>query len=445
MNASPTQAPSGTARARWRAAELLAQPHRLCFVAAALVWAASALAWLLALLALQVPLPMHGAEGVPTTTLHALAFTLGPMPLFFAGFLFASAPKWLRAPPRAPRALLPGVLALLGGWLLLIGLGAWSTAAAAAGLALCCAGWLALLAQLASLRRQATRRAGHFDAILGVCTLLALAPAAAALVLGLGRPDAARAIARASFWGAVLPVFLIASHRMLPFLAHADAPQPDETEAPRDAPWVVALPLAAGAGLALQALPALPGPASPWAAGLWPLHALLPAAAGALTLWLALRWRAHPATRAPLLHRLLRAFAWSGLAWLALAAAALPTLSGATGAALRAIGLHAMALGFAGGTMLSMVTRLSATQAGHSQAVDAVARVLEALLQLLLLARLLAAAWPRAAALALPLAALLWAAIACAWLVRHGNWAGRARLRAAPAAASPKPVAGNAE
>ncbi|HNT37548.1 MAG TPA: NnrS family protein [Rubrivivax sp.] len=407
---------------RWRAAELLAQPHRLCFVAAALVWAASALAWALALAR-----PLPAGTAVPPGTLHALAFALGPMPLFFAGFLFTSAPKWLRAPPVPTRALLPGVLALLAGWLLLIALGAWCTQVAALGLALCAAGWAALLRHLWTLHRRATRAAGHFDAIAGVCALLALALAAAAIALLLGRSDSAREIARAAFWGTVLPVFLIASHRMLPFLTHADAPQPDDAESARDARWVVALPL--GASL-LLALPALPGWPPHWSAALWPLRLLLPGAAAVLTLWLALRWRAHPATRAPLLRRLLRAFAWSGLAWLALAAAALPTLGAAGRSTLEAIGLHAMALGFAGGTMLSMVTRLSATQAGHSQAVDAVARALEAVLQVVVVSRLLALAWPPSARLALPLAALLWAAIALVWLLRHGRWAGTCRMNA---------------
>lgn len=428
MNALPTHAPSGTARARWRAAELLAQPHRLCFVAAALVWAASALAWALALV---LPLPR---SALPLGTLHALAFTLGPMPLFFAGFLFTSAPKWLRAPGVPARALLPGVLALVLGWLLLIVFGAWRAQAAALGLALGAAGWAALLRHLWALRRQAWRRSGHFDAIAGCCALLALAQAAAAIALQPGgRIEHAHAIAQATLWGAVLPVFLIASHRMLPFLTHADAPQPGAGGSARDAPWVIALPLGASLLLALLTLLALPGLAPQWSTALWPLRALLLGAAGTLTLWLVLRWRAHPATRTPLLQRLLRAFAWSALAWLALAAAALPPLPASARSALDAIGLHAMALGFAGGTMLSMVTRVSATQAGQSQAVDAVARALEALLQVAVLARLLAAAWPPAANLALPLAALLWAAIALLWLARHGRLAGRPRLAAARA------------
>ncbi|HNU11770.1 MAG TPA: NnrS family protein [Rubrivivax sp.] len=411
---------------RWNARLLLTQPHRLCFAAAGLVWAASACFWGLALL-----LPPPAAAGVPATTLHALAFTLGPMPLFFAGFLFTSAPKWLRRPELATAALAPGVGAVVTGWLLALAIGPWSSVAAGLGLVLCALGWAVLWLQLVSLRRGATRPSRHFDAIATVCGLVVLALAAAALALLRERPDAARELARTAFWAAVLPVFLLASHRLLPFLSHADAPQPDRDDPQRDAWWVPALPLAASV---LQALASWSGLDPELAARAWPIHVLLPGAAGLLTLWLALRWASHPATRSPLLHLLLRAFAWSGAAWIALAISALPLLPPSLHAAFEAAALHAMALGFAGGTMLAMVSRLSAAQAGQSQAVDRLARRLEGLLQLLLAARLLAAFVPATAAWALPLAALLWAGLALAWLRRHGGLAGRPRTRPAGAA-----------
>ncbi|MCC7152049.1 MAG: NnrS family protein [Rubrivivax sp.] len=437
MPAPAPQAETRPARAatRWSARQLLMQPHRLCFSAAALVWAASALWWLLAL---AWP---DAAAAVPATTVHALVFTLGPMPLFFAGFLFTSAPKWLRRPDCDTKPLRPGVAMVVLGWLLLPVVSRWSATAAGLALCLCAVGWALLWGRLVALRRGATRRSRHFDAIAAVCGLIVLALAAAALALLLGRADRAREVARCALWAAVLPVFLLASHRLLPFLSRIDPLQPDASSAPRAAWWLPAVPLAASLLLALSAWPGMPATVVEDA---WPLRVALPGAAGVLTLWLALRWSAHPATRSPLLQHLLRAFAWSGAAWLGLAGSALPWLAPPLRAGLDAAALHALTLGFAGGTMLAMVSRLSATQAGRSQAVDRYARVLEAMLQLALVTRLLAALWPAATAQALPLAALLWAVIAAAWLWRHGGQAGRLRAQRqrpmpaeSPAAARP--------
>lgn len=431
MPAPAAPAEGGThqpAAARWSARRLLTQPHRLCFAAAAVVWAASALFWLLAL-----SWPAAVPAAVPADALHALAFTLGPMPLFFAGFLFTSAPKWLRRPELPTATLAPGVAAIVLGWLLLLALGPWSARSAALALALCSAGWLALWLRLLGLRRGATRTSGHFIAIAAACGLIGLALVAAAMALLADASGSARAIARMALWGAVLPVFLLAAHRLLPFLAHADAPRPQAGDAAADPEasgtaghplWVPALPLAASL---LTALAAWPGWPATLIAGAWPLRSALPAAAAALTLWLAWRWSAHPATHAPLLRRLLRAFAWSGLGWLALAAAALPLWPAVWRVALEAAGLHAMALGFAGGTMLTMVTRLSAAQAGQARAVDALTRRSDQWLQVALGARLLAAFWPPLGRWALPAAALVWALIALAWLWRHGRFAGQGR------------------
>lgn len=403
----------------WAARRLLTQPHRLGFAAAALVWAAGALAWALALLH-----PVPAVVGVPAVTLHALAFVLGPMPLFFAGFLFTSAPKWLRAPALPTIHLLPGVLACVLGWLLALGTGPWRADAAALGLALCAAGWALIVRLLVRLRRGATRRSRHFDAIAGVTAALVPVLAAASLALAAGDADLARRLARAALWGVVLPVFLLASHRLLPFLSHADAPQPDAPEPAGDALWVPALPLAASLAMAALSLAPATLAAQP---ALLLLRGGLHAAAALLTGWLVWRWARHPSMRTPLLRRLLRAFAWSGLGWLALAAAVLPGVPAAWRAGLDAAALHLLAMGFAGTTLLAMVSRLSLTLAGRPLAQDRAAAWLDGLLQAALLARLLAALWPAAAALALPLAASGWALLALAWLWQHGGLAGRPR------------------
>jgi len=119
------------------------------------------------------------------------------------------------------------------------------------------------------------------------------------------------------------------------------------------------------------------------------------------------------------------------VALLLLATAAVPLLPADLSARAGLAGVHALTMGYLGGTLLAMSTRVSTVHSGRPQAVDGLARALHALLQAAVASRVAAALWP-AAALLLDAAALAWAAVAVAWFLRHGRWAGQPRVDGKP-------------
>jgi len=404
---------------RWRAAQLLAAPHRLCFF-----WAggnaALAAAWWAAQLLSDTAWPWV----VPPATAHGLWFTLGAMPLFIAGFMFTAGPQWLKAPAVDTRPLRAPVAAFVGGWALAVPGFHLSPLLAASGLLLVAAGWIALTTRLLGLLRQGTRPdRRHARVVAAAAVAMALCLLAAALAVAMAAPRAQAAVVRLSLWSVVL-VFGVVSHRMLPFLgdgawAWADRRWPDWPL------WAVAsVPLLQ----ALSALVDLAGPAA--AAWRWCVAAHL-AAVAALSLRLVLHWRGHPALQQPLMGMLFGALAWWTAALALLAAAALPLLPADLAARTAMAGLHALTMGYLGGTLLAMTTRVSTVHSGRPQAVDGLARTLHRLLLVAVVARVLAALWPTATPL-LMLAALAWAGVASTWFGRHGRWAGQPRVDGKP-------------
>lgn len=405
---------------------VLGAPHRLCFLAGAGVWVAASVAWALWLAA-------AAARAVPVAPwmpgVHALVFGLGPMPLFIVGFLCTAGPRWLRVPPVPARELAPAVLVVVLGWACVLAAAPAGPAGVSVGLAACAAGWAGLCRRLWRLRADARARdAGidltHFDRASWACVALTLALAAGAGAAP-GRADLLRGIATTGLWWGVVGVFVTVSHRMLPFLG----PTPDQP----DAPWLRRWPRARLDGLGVSAVVAglaawvPPGAGAPaaleWAFG---LHALVVAAVSAR--WFASWWR-HPARQTPVFGLLHRAFGWWVLAWAAWAVARLAPLPPGAAVMLATAALHALTLGYLGGTLLAMATRVSATQAGRATAIDRTARTLDAMLQAAVLARVAAALWPAAAQGPMLAAAALWAAIAVAWLHRHRRDFTRAPLR----------------
>lgn len=402
-------ADAAIAAQRWH---LFGQPHRPCFTAAACLWAVAATAWALPLCGLVAVDPARAAE---LTVVHALVFGLGPMPLFVAGFIATAGPKWLRAPPLPTRALVPGTALALLGWLGVIGAAAvphTSAAAVAPGLGLAAAGWAALAATLRRMRRAATAADRlHAELVLGACTLMPAVLLAGALALAVGDLPAARALALGGLWAIVVPIFVTAAHRLLPMF-DADLPAALARHAPRASLWLM---LAGCAAMGLLA---------PWPAGHEPpalrlLAGAVALAPAALGLHLSWHWARSHARRQAMVAMLHRGLVWWTLAWLGFALALAPGLDPAWRSRLATAALHALMLGFLGGTMLAMVTRVTAAHAGRARPFDGVARALELLLQGATLARVAAALAPGVMAVGLVLAALGWAALAAGWLVRH--------------------------
>jgi uncharacterized protein involved in response to NO len=357
---------------------------------------------------------------------HLQLFGLGVMPMFFGGFLMTAGARWLHVDSPPARAWAPCVVVLFVGWLLTLGAQLTSRPAVwAVGLLLSALGWMGVEAQLVRLRnvaRPGQQSAGHFAlacAALGVLTASLLA---CSVCVALQRFDLARLASLSGLWLGVAPVFIIASDRMLPFFNQ-----------PVPLPWlrkreraVYRLALAACAALAIQ----------PWvsfwaSSGTW-LSTQGAAGASAQGVWFAVQLAAaavfalhaaaqrEVATRSnDLLKMLLRAFRCWSLAWIAFSLASWPGLGAAARQRLDMAAIHILTLGFLGGTLIAMVSRVIATQAGRSVAIDRLSKGLELVLWVTLALRLVAQ-WPGVDAPAwIAAAAAAWMALSLGWAWRH--------------------------
>lgn len=406
----------------WRAARLLDAPHRLCFFWAGVIWAAAAAWWAgqQCAVALGAPWPWH----VSPAAAHGLLFSLGAMPLFIAGFMFTAGPKWLRRSPVGARELRIPVGLFVFGWAVAvigfhIGRG-W----AAAGLASVAIGWGGLSGRLVRLVAGSThtdRR--HPWGIVCACLLIVVCLGLAAWLLAVGRTDLLRAVIRVALWGGVTLVFLVVSHRLLPFLGEGAWPWLDHRW-PDWPLWLVA---------SVPAVQSASAIAEPWlgSTATWTTWrafvAVHLAGAAAVCLLIVLRWTRVPALRQPLVAMLYGAFVWWDVAlWLA-AVARWPGFDTRASAALEMAAVHALTMGYLGGTLLVMATRVTSTHSGRAVAIDRVARALYTLLQAALILRLVAAATDSSAAPWLLGAAGAWMGLAVVWAARHGRWMGMPR------------------
>jgi uncharacterized protein involved in response to NO len=408
----------------WRAALLLTAPHKLCFFWAGIHWACAALWWAAWQFAAAGGLAWPWR--VPPALAHALWFTLGPMSLFIAGFMFTAGPRWLRRPPVDARELRLPVALSGAGWACAVAGFHAGAPLAAGGLLLAACAWAALAFRMLRLVVSSTEDDRlHAKAVAAAAVTLAACLAASAVALALERPDVLQRIVRVALWWGIAVVFVVVSHRMLPFLgegawARLDARWPD---------WplwaLLSVPVVqGGVALADPWLQTVPG----WR---WAVAAHL-ALAAALSLRLSLRWLGTAPLKQPMVAMLFRPLLWWDAALVLAALAWLPVVDAGWVARFGTAALHALTLGYMGGTMLAMVTRVSSTHSGRSQPIDRLARWLHLLLQVTVSARVAAAVWPGSAAIVLPAAAAGWLAIAATWALRHGRWLGQPRADGRP-------------
>lgn len=411
--------------ARWRAAHLLTAPHRLAFFAGALGMAAMA-SWWLAILgarALGWPMPWSVAPAVA----HGLALSLGFMPLFMTGFLFTAGTRWLGLPDVEARSLLRSLLAFALGWLLAMPGFHVAALLAGVGLALVAAGWVALLWRFVRLiAASGAPDRLHARAVAAAGAVGAFSMGVAAVAVGSGQTDLARAAAQLAIWGFLAPVFAIVSHRMLPFFTASALPfvqawRPD---------WLLAVMLWA---LGITAL------AEVGAVLWWPLPpalhgalALLQLPVGGWLLWLALRWGLLHSLKVRLLAMLHGGFVWLGIAFtLAGTSHALVAWRGEA-ASLGLAPLHALTMGYLGATLIAMITRVTAGHSGRPLAADNVVWALYLVLQTAAVLRVVAALWPALPFALTVVAATGWALACAGWAWRYGGWLGRPRVDGRP-------------
>lgn len=361
----------------------------------------------------------------PLASVHGLLFSMGSMPLFIAGFAFTAGPKWLKRPGVPASPLRWPVWLFAAGWAIAIVGVDLDLILAACGLALSSLAWAVLTYFLCRLvAGSPPRDRVHLTGIALACVGMGICLAASSLAFLSSHLAWLTDTLQIGLWS-VVAVFLLASHRMLPFVGARLFPRLDA----RWPLWPLWLLVSVPVTEIAEALLALANARSRLGTA---MGALVLAVAAAVCLQLALRLRHPPGLRQPLVAMLYGAFLWWDVSlWLG-AAAGWPWLSDAGSAALGMAQIHAMGLGFLGGTLLTMASRISSAHSGRPQAIDTLARLLYGALQTAIVMRLGAVLWPPAAALLLPLAACMWMGIASVWAVRHGRWMGCPRADGRP-------------
>jgi uncharacterized protein involved in response to NO len=404
------------ARPRWRWRHVLDSPHRLGFLLGMAVLGASGAWWALVQLDRSGLGPQLPYARSPSIT-HGAAMVFGFMPLFFGGFLFTAGPRWLALPPEPAASLVAPFGAQAAGWLLWLAGAHAGTGVAVAGLLLVQVGMATVTWRFAR-RVHASRasdrlhpRAIAYAHAIGVACLTGLLAATLAGADGVGL-----AFVLAGLWWFVVPVFLTAADRLIPFFSAEALPSARWPLAHHSLALLLALSALEGAGAWLDLFAGRGG----WMLALGAAEAL----AAIALLALAVAWG-----RVKRLSSRLLAMFHAGLLWLgmsfALAAAGhlLPAADGAP--VLPLAGLHALTMGCLGSLMLAMVSRISAGHGGRPQVTDDWLWVLFWLLQAATVLRLAATVRPVQALLTA--AALLWAGTMLAWGLRHANWYGHPR------------------
>lgn len=404
----------------WRFSHLLLAPHRLAFFMGAVMLGTSALWWTGLLLARALQWPVNPV--VPANLIHGLLMSLAYMPLFFCGFLYTAGPKWLKLPAVSARSLLPALTTLMTGWAV-----AWigmhgQLQMAALGMGLVALGWTALSLRFA--RKVWCSRVSdktHTALASAACLVGAGVMFGLAVSLALNSMSLLRTFIQIGIWWFLAPVFVVMSHRMVPFFSASlierlDAWRPN---------WVLMVMLGA---LLFEGLVSV---ADLW---WWPLPLALrwlevgvEALLALLMLGLALCWGFIQSLKIRLLAMLHGGFVWLGLA-LALNAVshALMAASGDT-VSLGLAPLHAMTMGYLGCTMYAMVTRISSGHGGRKESADNTAWSLYWVLQAAVVLRV-SAAMVEASSQALTLAAVAaWCVVMLGWTVRYGFWFGTPR------------------
>jgi uncharacterized protein involved in response to NO len=284
---------------------------------------------------------------------HAFLMVFGIFPFFMFGFLMTVYPRWMNGELVERRFYVPAFLLMSAGMLLFYPGLLWKGVLAISAL-LYFTGWGVGLAAL----RRVYRRAQHPDKrharITG--TMLALGALMSAgwyagVLFGWNFPLTFVKIA--GVWLFLLPVFFAVSHRMIPFFSGSVIPgyaivRPE---------WALAIvPPAALIHLALE----MTG-CTAWT---W----IPDFAIAATALYLTWRWRFRASFVQPILAMLHIGFAWLGIAMLLFAVQSLALLSGTE--ILAKAPLHALTIGYFGGMVLAMVTRVTLGHSGRLLVVE---------------------------------------------------------------------------
>jgi uncharacterized protein involved in response to NO len=343
----------GKAQSRWTV--LTAAPHRLLFFAGMTNLLLASAWWFTHLLARYTGFPLFALDlSVAPIWAHSFLMLFVALPAFIFGFLFTTFPRWMNG-PQVPHAayVAAGVLLMTGTLCWIVGAHSGLTAQLVA-VALALAGLTTGLVALLRVLIDAEQVVAH--AIVCAIALTVGIVSLAGFGYGLwGANDFALHFAvRSALWGFLLPVFFAVCHRMVPFFSQNAVPG-----------YVAWRPLwVLVAVIALAYLRLLLG-----TAGALESLAVVDFAMALLTATCAVRWTSLAARGNPLLWTL-----YAGLAWLPIAMA-LQTARDASFAmtgewALGRAPIHALGVGFFGGMLVAMVTRVTMGHSGRPLRMD---------------------------------------------------------------------------
>ena len=387
---------------------LLAAPHRTLFFAGLLGLLLASAWWGLHIVARYTGAPLFALVLRPAPIwAHAWLMLFAVFPTLFFGFLFTVFPRWMNGPSVTVATYLPTAVLFAAGTLL------WLTGTFAGtpflllGCAATGAGLLLGTIGLFRVLLAATQVVSH--AVVVLIALCVQVVALAGFAWGIAASDdfALHFAVRTALWGGLLPVFFAVCHRMIPFFSQG---------ALKDyVPWRPTWILVAVVGLCYARL--LLGTAGalrllPWA----------DAALALLTFTCALRWTSLRARGNPLLWAL-----YAGFAWLPVAALLQLGRDGAfvlTGEwALGRAPVHALGMGFCGGLLVAMVTRVTMGHSGRPLRMDRITLACFVALQLGAVSRVLGeiVQAPAAVQWFLLVSVGLWVAAVAAWVQRVGT------------------------
>lgn len=424
--------PSGTAPAaappRISAHMLLLAPHRLTFFAGSAMLLLVSLWWAGLLAA-----PWFGVSLVtplPPMLVHAFTFAAGFMPLFMAGFMFTAGPRWLDVEGPDARSLRWPLLLHVGGVALLtLGAGTGSGIAAFGALLLAIA-WTAIGVSFAGLIRSSrVRDKLHARCVMGFWLVGIAAALLFASGLAIHHHGLVATSASIMVFGFAAPIYATVSHRVLPFFTSNVVTD----LVPWRPNWVLAVLLSSLVAFgAIQLAGRTELLAQPMAASL----TLVFAGPAAIVLGgLALRWGLLQSLRGRslrLLAMLHLGFVWAAIALMLATADAALALMPQTAVRLGSVPLHALTMGFLGGMLFAMATRVICGHGGIALVADDFVWTLFWLLQAATLMRIAAPLWPDGGGALVAASAALWALVWLAWAARFVPVLLRARADGRP-------------
>lgn len=404
----------GIAPPRASASALLLAPHRLAFFAGTAMLVGVSLWWTLLLLA-----PYLGAQIVtplPPTLVHGFTFASGFMPLFMIGFMFTAGPRWLDVEAPDARSLRWPVALHVGGVALLtIGTETGSGFTAFGALLLAIAWTAAGVAFAGLIRSSAARDRLHARCVMFFWTIGIASALLFAAGLGIHHYGLVAAAAWMMVFGFAAPIYATVAHRVLPFFTSNAL-----TEiVPWRPNWVLAVLLAAVLAFGVIQIGGRAGLLTQ-ETGAWLTLALIGPAAIALA-WLAVRWGLLQSMRGRslrLLAMLHLGFVWVALALLLAVVDAAGVLLPDIAVRLGSAPLHALTMGFLGGMLFAMATRVICGHGGIALVANDFVWWLFWLLQAATLLRLAGPLWPAETGWMTATAAVVWSVVWVAWAIR---------------------------